>query len=131
MVSAKCCVLRCGKCLSALADGCVFHNLSFGKNSLEELPSKSITLTFLPQWYYFAFSLYDKILMCLFLFPCQTIKHLRTSEFKPFVVFVKPPVIERLRETRQNAKFMSGKDDKESARPFKVREHLSGNSFSI
>lgn len=52
------------------------------------------------------------------------IKHLRTAEFKPFVVFVKPPVIERLMETRQNAKFMSGKDDKASARPFKVREHL-------
>lgn len=59
------------------------------------------------------------------------LKHLRTAEFKPFVVFVKPPVIERLRETRQNAKFMSGKEDKASARPFKVREHISKSSFSI
>lgn len=52
------------------------------------------------------------------------IKHLRTAEFKPFVVFVRPPMIDRLRETRQNAKFVSGKDDKESAKPFKVRETL-------
>lgn len=59
------------------------------------------------------------------------IKHLRTAEFKPFVVFVKPPVMERLMETRQNAKFMSSKDDKGSARPFKVRAHPSENCFSI
>lgn len=55
----------------------------------------------------------------------QMIKHLRTAEFKPFVVFVKPPGVERLRETRQNAKFMSGKEDKGSARPFKVGEQFS------
>uniref|UniRef100_A0A3B4TG69 MAGUK p55 scaffold protein 7a n=1 Tax=Seriola dumerili TaxID=41447 RepID=A0A3B4TG69_SERDU len=48
----------------------------------------------------------------------QTIKHLRTAEFKPFVVFVKPPAIERLRETRKNARIISGKDDKGSAKPF-------------
>lgn len=56
----------------------------------------------------------------IFLSP-QTIKHLRTAEFKPFVVFVKPPSIERLRETRQNGKVVSGKDDKDLAKPFTVR----------
>lgn len=55
------------------------------------------------------------------LFPLQTIKHLRTAEFKPFVVFVKPPSIERLKETRRNAKVISGKDDKGNAKPFTVR----------
>lgn len=49
------------------------------------------------------------------------IKHLRTPEFKPFIVFVKPPTIDRLRETRKNAKIISGKDDKGSAKPFAVR----------
>uniref|UniRef100_A0A668AQB9 MAGUK p55 scaffold protein 7a n=1 Tax=Myripristis murdjan TaxID=586833 RepID=A0A668AQB9_9TELE len=48
----------------------------------------------------------------------QTIKHLRTAEFKPYVVFVKPPTIERLRETRKNAEIFSAKDDKGSAKPF-------------
>ncbi|KTG36009.1 hypothetical protein cypCar_00020711 [Cyprinus carpio] len=47
-----------------------------------------------------------------------TLKHLRTAEFKPYVVFVKPPSIERLRETRKNAKVISGKDDKNSSKPF-------------
>ncbi|MEQ2271852.1 MAGUK p55 subfamily member 7, partial [Xenotaenia resolanae] len=47
-----------------------------------------------------------------------TIKLLRTSEFKPFVVFVKPPTMERLRETRKNSKIISSKDDKGSAKPF-------------
>lgn len=59
--------------------------------------------------------------VCSF-FSVQMIKHLRTAEFKPFVVFVKPPSIERLRETRENAKIISGKDDKGSARLFTVRE---------
>lgn len=53
----------------------------------------------------------------------QIIKLLRTGEFKPFVVLVKPPAIERLRESRQNAKIISGKDDKGSAKPFTVRRH--------
>ncbi|XP_042591385.1 MAGUK p55 subfamily member 7-like isoform X2 [Cyprinus carpio] len=47
-----------------------------------------------------------------------TLKHLRTAEFKPYVVFVKPPSIERLRETRKNTKVISGKDDKNSSKPF-------------
>lgn len=50
----------------------------------------------------------------------QTLKHLRTAEFKPYVVFVKPPSIERLRETRKNTKVISGKDDKNSSKPFSV-----------
>lgn len=54
-------------------------------------------------------------------FSLQTIKHLRTAEFKPFVVFVKPPALDRLRETRHNAKVISGKDDKGTAKPFTVR----------
>lgn len=54
------------------------------------------------------------------------IKHLRTAEFKPYVVFVKPPPIERLRETRRNAKVISDKDDKGSAKPFSVR-HINLN----
>lgn len=72
------------------------------------------------------------LLLCalipVFLFlSIQTIKHLRTAEFKPFVVFVKPPTIERLRETRRNAKIISGKDDKGSAKPFTVRKCDGGN----
>lgn len=67
---------------------------------------------------------------CFFFFSVQTIKHLRTAEFKPFVVFVKPPTIERLRETRQNAKIISGKDDKGSAKPFTVRENDERVYFS-
>lgn len=50
----------------------------------------------------------------------QTVKHLRTLEFKPFVIFIKPPSIERLRETRKNAKIISSKDEKGAAKPFQV-----------
>lgn len=53
-------------------------------------------------------------------FVLQTLKHLRTAEFKPFVVFVKPPTIERLRLTRMNAKVISSKDDKGSVKTFTV-----------
>uniref|UniRef100_A0AAQ4QC29 MAGUK p55 scaffold protein 7a n=1 Tax=Gasterosteus aculeatus aculeatus TaxID=481459 RepID=A0AAQ4QC29_GASAC len=56
--------------------------------------------------------------VCLLDVQPHTIKLLRTAEFKPFVVLVKPPAIERLRETRMNAKIISGKDDKGSAKPF-------------
>ncbi|KAE8280097.1 MAGUK p55 subfamily member 7 Protein humpback [Larimichthys crocea] len=63
-------------------------------------------------------SVLSKNKVCLLDVQPHTIKHLRTAEFKPFVVFVKPPPIERLRETRQNAKIISGKDDKGSAKPF-------------
>uniref|UniRef100_A0A3Q2CZ40 MAGUK p55 scaffold protein 7a n=1 Tax=Cyprinodon variegatus TaxID=28743 RepID=A0A3Q2CZ40_CYPVA len=63
-------------------------------------------------------SVLSKNKVCLMDVQPHTIKLLRTAEFKPFVVFVKPPPIERLRETRKNAKFLPGKDDKGSARPF-------------
>ncbi|KAM6900599.1 MAGUK p55 subfamily member 7 [Xenentodon cancila] len=63
-------------------------------------------------------SVLSKSKVCLLDVQPHVIKHLRTAEFKPFVVFVKPPTIERLRETRKNAKMMSGKDDKGSAKAF-------------
>ena len=47
-------------------------------------------------------------------------KHLRTLEFKPYVIFIKPPSIERLRETRKNAKIISSRDDQGAAKPFTV-----------
>ncbi|XP_030629885.1 MAGUK p55 subfamily member 7 [Chanos chanos] len=56
--------------------------------------------------------------VCLLDVQPHTLKHLRTAEFKPYIVFVKPPSIERLRETRKNAKIISGKDDKGSSKPF-------------
>ncbi|XP_061778332.1 MAGUK p55 subfamily member 7 [Nerophis ophidion] len=63
-------------------------------------------------------SVLSKNRVCLLDVQPHTIKHLRTAEFKPFVVFVKPPTIERLRETRKDAKVISSKDDKGAARPF-------------
>ncbi|XP_043085383.1 MAGUK p55 subfamily member 7 [Puntigrus tetrazona] len=63
-------------------------------------------------------SVLSKNKVCLLDVQPHTLKHLRTSEFKPYVVFVKPPSIERLRETRKSAKVISGKDDKNSAKPF-------------
>ncbi|XP_059828002.1 MAGUK p55 subfamily member 7 isoform X7 [Hypanus sabinus] len=56
--------------------------------------------------------------VCLLDVQCPTIKHLRTLEFKPYVIFIKPPSLERLRETRKNAKIISSKDDKGPAKPF-------------
>lgn len=61
-------------------------------------------------------------------------KHLRTYEFKPFVIFIKPPSLERLRETRKNAKIISSKDDKGTAKPFTVsiiRHGKSGEPVSF
>ncbi|XP_075968660.1 MAGUK p55 subfamily member 7 isoform X4 [Anarhichas minor] len=63
-------------------------------------------------------SVLSKNKVCLLDVQPPTLKLLRTAEFKPFVVLVKPPALERLRETRQNAKIISGKDDKGSARAF-------------
>ncbi|XP_074549662.1 MAGUK p55 subfamily member 7 isoform X2 [Halichoeres trimaculatus] len=63
-------------------------------------------------------SVLSKNKVCLLGVQPHTIKHLRTAEFKPFVVFVKPPALDRLRETRHNAKVISGKDDKGTAKPF-------------
>ncbi|XP_054847326.1 MAGUK p55 subfamily member 7 isoform X1 [Eublepharis macularius] len=56
--------------------------------------------------------------VCLLDVQPHTVKHLRTLEFKPFVIFIKPPSIERLRETRKNAKIISSKDEKGAAKPF-------------
>ncbi|XP_041659539.1 MAGUK p55 subfamily member 7-like [Cheilinus undulatus] len=49
--------------------------------------------------------------------PCK-IKKVYTSEFKPYVVFVKPPRIEELRLTRRRAKFICDEEDKSSMRIF-------------
>ncbi|XP_043823322.1 MAGUK p55 subfamily member 7 isoform X2 [Dromiciops gliroides] len=56
--------------------------------------------------------------VCLLDVQPHTVKHLRTLEFKPFVIFIKPPSIERLRETRRNAKIISSRDDQGTAKPF-------------
>ncbi|XP_066573962.1 MAGUK p55 subfamily member 7 isoform X2 [Amia ocellicauda] len=63
-------------------------------------------------------SVLSKNKVCLLDVQPHTIKHLRTSEFKPYVIFVKPPPIECLRESRKNAKVISSKDDKGSAKAF-------------
>ncbi|XP_055364092.1 MAGUK p55 subfamily member 7 [Betta splendens] len=63
-------------------------------------------------------SILSKNKVCILNVQPHTIKQLRTAEFKPFIVFVKPPTIERLRETRKNAKIISGKDESGSAKPF-------------
>ncbi|XP_035269569.1 MAGUK p55 subfamily member 7 isoform X2 [Anguilla anguilla] len=63
-------------------------------------------------------SVLSKNKVCLLDVQPHTVKHLRTAEFKPYVVFVKPPPIERLRVSRRNAKIISSKDDKGSAKPF-------------
>ncbi|XP_059585096.1 MAGUK p55 subfamily member 7 isoform X4 [Alligator mississippiensis] len=56
--------------------------------------------------------------VCLLDVQPHTVKHLRTYEFKPFVIFIKPPSLERLRETRKNAKIISSKDERGTAKPF-------------
>uniref|UniRef100_A0A3B3H557 MAGUK p55 scaffold protein 7a n=1 Tax=Oryzias latipes TaxID=8090 RepID=A0A3B3H557_ORYLA len=63
-------------------------------------------------------SVLSKGKVCLLDVQPHVLKVLRIAEFKPFIVFVKPPSIERLKETRKNAKIMSSKDDKRSTRPF-------------
>ncbi|XP_024605885.1 MAGUK p55 subfamily member 7 isoform X2 [Neophocaena asiaeorientalis asiaeorientalis] len=56
--------------------------------------------------------------VCLLDVQPHTVKHLRTLEFKPYVIFIKPPSIERLRETRKNAKIISSRDEQGAAKPF-------------
>uniref|UniRef100_A0A3P8PEZ3 MAGUK p55 subfamily member 7 n=1 Tax=Astatotilapia calliptera TaxID=8154 RepID=A0A3P8PEZ3_ASTCA len=63
-------------------------------------------------------SILSKKKVCLLDVQPHLIKHLRTAEFKPFVVFVKPPTVDRLRETRKKPQIISGKDDKDSTKPF-------------
>ncbi|XP_042284286.1 MAGUK p55 subfamily member 7-like isoform X1 [Thunnus maccoyii] len=48
--------------------------------------------------------------VCLLDVHPSKIKHAYTSEFKPYVVFVKPPRIEELRLTRRRAKFICDED---------------------
>ncbi|CAM9298231.1 unnamed protein product [Lampetra fluviatilis] len=57
--------------------------------------------------------------VCLLDVSPPAIKSIRTPEFKPFVIFVKPPSLERLRQTRGAAK-SSG--DKNPARNFTDEE---------
>nr|XP_046265355.1 MAGUK p55 subfamily member 7-like [Scatophagus argus]XP_046265356.1 MAGUK p55 subfamily member 7-like [Scatophagus argus]XP_046265357.1 MAGUK p55 subfamily member 7-like [Scatophagus argus] len=56
--------------------------------------------------------------VCLLNVHPSKIKHVYTSEFKPYVVFVKPPRIEELRLTRRRAKFICDEEDKNSVRIF-------------
>ncbi|XP_030406144.1 MAGUK p55 subfamily member 7 isoform X2 [Gopherus evgoodei] len=63
-------------------------------------------------------SVLTKNKVCLLDVQPHTVKHLRTLEFKPFVIFIKPPSLERLRETRKNSKIISSKDEKVAAKPF-------------
>ncbi|XP_066483255.1 MAGUK p55 subfamily member 7 isoform X2 [Tiliqua scincoides] len=67
-------------------------------------------------------SVLGKNKVCLLDVQPHTVKHLRTLEFKPFVIFIKPPSIERLRETRRNAKIISSKDEKGAAKPFQEED---------
>lgn len=55
--------------------------------------------------------------VCLLDVQPHCLKHLCTTEFKPHVVFVKPPSIQRLRDTRKNPKSISGKGDKDTPKP--------------
>ncbi|XP_068456387.1 MAGUK p55 subfamily member 7-like [Clinocottus analis] len=56
--------------------------------------------------------------VCLLDVHPSKIKHVYTSEFKPYIVFVKPPRIEELRLTRRRAKFICNEENKNSARIF-------------
>ncbi|KAJ8010313.1 hypothetical protein DPEC_G00073740 [Dallia pectoralis] len=69
-------------------------------------------------------SVLSKNKVCLLDVQPHTIKHLRTADFKPYVIFIKPPSIERLRETRRSAKVISDKDDKGSAKSFSGEDFL-------
>ncbi|KAM8967156.1 MAGUK p55 subfamily member 7 [Pelodytes ibericus] len=63
-------------------------------------------------------SVLTKNKVCLLDVQPHSLKHLRTSEFKPFIIFIKPPSIERLRETRKNGKVISGKEERASSKAF-------------
>ncbi|XP_065809952.1 MAGUK p55 subfamily member 7-like [Labrus bergylta] len=56
--------------------------------------------------------------VCLLDVHPSKIKHVYTSEYKPYVVFVKPPRIEELRLTRRRAKFICDEENKNSVRIF-------------
>ena len=61
-------------------------------------------------------------LLLFFFLQSQKIKHVYTSEFKPYVVFVKPPRLEELRLTRRRAESICDKDDENPVKIFSVRE---------
>ncbi|XP_024136289.1 MAGUK p55 subfamily member 7 isoform X2 [Oryzias melastigma] len=69
-------------------------------------------------------SVLSKGRVCLLDVQPHVLKLLRTAEFKPLIVFVKPPSIDRLRETRKNAKTMSSKDDGRNSKPFTDEDFL-------
>uniref|UniRef100_A0A7N6AKL5 Membrane protein, palmitoylated 7b (MAGUK p55 subfamily member 7) n=1 Tax=Anabas testudineus TaxID=64144 RepID=A0A7N6AKL5_ANATE len=56
--------------------------------------------------------------VCLLDVHPSKITHVYTSEFKPYVVFVKPPPIEELRLTRRRSKFTSDERDTNPVRIF-------------
>ncbi|XP_041848211.1 MAGUK p55 subfamily member 7-like [Melanotaenia boesemani] len=56
--------------------------------------------------------------VCLLDLHPSKIKLVYTSEFKPFVVFVKPPCIEELRLTRRRAKFVCDEENAHQVRTF-------------
>ncbi|XP_069574310.1 MAGUK p55 subfamily member 7-like [Brachyistius frenatus] len=56
--------------------------------------------------------------VCLLDIHPSKIKHVYTSEFKPRVVFVKPPRIEELRLTRRRAKFICNEEEANPVRIF-------------
>ncbi|XP_072297205.1 MAGUK p55 subfamily member 7-like [Eucyclogobius newberryi] len=64
----------------------------------------------------------DKVLaedkVCLLDLHPSNMKRVYTAEYRPFVVFVKPPRIEELRLTRRRAKFICVEEDKNPVRTF-------------
>uniref|UniRef100_A0A672YQT4 Membrane protein, palmitoylated 7b (MAGUK p55 subfamily member 7) n=1 Tax=Sphaeramia orbicularis TaxID=375764 RepID=A0A672YQT4_9TELE len=56
--------------------------------------------------------------VCLLNVHPSKIKHVYTTEFRPYVVFVTPPRIEELRLTRRRAKFMCDEEDKNPEEDF-------------
>ncbi|XP_056598678.1 MAGUK p55 subfamily member 7 isoform X2 [Triplophysa dalaica] len=56
--------------------------------------------------------------VCLLDVEPHVIEALNTSEFKPYVVFVKPPSIERLKLSRRKAKVLSSPNEKKSTKTF-------------
>ncbi|KAG7455227.1 hypothetical protein MATL_G00254320 [Megalops atlanticus] len=56
--------------------------------------------------------------VCLLDVPTHRIKPLRTKEFKPYVVFMKPPPLQHLQQSRRNVKVIYSQDEKGSAKLF-------------
>uniref|UniRef100_A0A8C2X7S3 Membrane palmitoylated protein 7 n=1 Tax=Cyclopterus lumpus TaxID=8103 RepID=A0A8C2X7S3_CYCLU len=63
--------------------------------------------------------------VCLLDVHPNKIKHVYTSEFKPYMVFVKPPRIDELRLTRRRAKFICDEEDKTSEEDFEDMINLA------